>query len=120
MSWPPPGFDLSLTEKLQSTWADENTAEQRIFAIDHDLNMLRDKKERRASQQLSSEDILPHLEQLIATAQEVNQPFYMAQASLLLAEILLDANRLADALTRLATARAAWFAAIEKQQAPER
>jgi CHAT domain-containing protein len=120
MNWPPPGFDLSLSEKLQSAWEDENTSERRILAIDRDLNMLRDQKEKRAAQGFSSEDLVPHLGQLIASARKLNQPSYVIQASLLLAEILLDANRPADALAHLTIGRSAWAAAIEKEQAPER
>jgi CHAT domain-containing protein len=120
MSWPPLGFDLSLSANLKRTKEEEERAQQHLLAIDRDLNTLRDERKKRVSKKLPLEDLLPRVEQLITAAQKLNRPTSEAWAALLLAEILLDTCKPADALARLTTARAAWAAAIQKQQAPER
>jgi|SRR5271166_3713914 len=125
MSWPPPGVDRTLNEKLPGVFADAERAEQRILTIGRDIYVLTDENDRRVSASLSVADLLPKAEALITAAHQVKQPTYAAIASMLRGIILLEMDRAEDALSGLNVARADWAGASgpdgpASRSAPER
>lgn len=117
MSWPPEGIDLSLTGTLLDQAGQQQERQRSVLAIDSELNALRDEA---AGAATPTSDLISRTRALIDSAENAGQPEYAAQASLLLADLLLNENRAEEALAELDRGRTRWASQAAQQEAAGR